>query len=229
MSRTDTVKLERFIRLAAKCIQHMPTYTRTDIALSLLGWYPIEIQIDKRKLNFLQKLCVMPTYILSRQIFNLRLNLYVIRGFKNQLGFIPDICTLLIKYKLFHYLRSYLVNGTFPSKYTWKGIVNKAVNSAHLQDWKERLQIDTELNRFNAIHHSIAPSPFWKHLTSKTDIVHTVSAMQLITSRNFNNSTSVCKLCQNVVCLYLKVSCFAHLEGIIFIVEVKITSILCLF
>ena len=28
-------------------------------------------------------------------------------------------------------------------------------------------------------------------------LVHTVSAMQLITSRNFNNSTSVCKLCQN--------------------------------
>ena len=158
LSNTDIVKLERFIRLAAKRVQHMPTYTRTDIALSLLGWYPIETQIDKRKLNFLQKLCVMPTSILSRQIFNLRLHLYALKGFKNQLAFIPDICAILLKYNLFHYLRSYLVNGTFPSKYTWKGIVNNAINSTHLQHWKDRVHTDIELSRFRSIHDSIAPS-----------------------------------------------------------------------
>ena len=197
LSNTDIVKLERFIRLAAKRVQHMPTYTRTDIALSLLGWYPIETQIDKRKLNFLQKLCVMPTSILSRQIFNLRLHLYALKGFKNQLGFIPDICAILLKYNLFHYLRSYLVNGTFPSKYTWKGIVNNAINSTHLQHWKDRVHTDIELSRFRSIHDSIAPSLLWKHSTSKIEIINTTSAIQVLTARNFNNSIYVCKLCEN--------------------------------
>ena len=197
LSNTDIVKLERFIRLAAKCIQHMPTYTRTDIALGLLGWYPIETQIDKRKLSFLQKLCVMPSNILSRQIFNLRLNLYALKGFKNQSGFIPDICIVLMKYKLFHYLSTYLASGTFPNKYTWKSIVSKAINSTHSQHWKDRVYADNELSRFRHIHDSIAPSLLWKLSSSKTEIINTTSAIQVLTARNFNNSVYVCKLCEN--------------------------------
>ena len=102
-----------------------------------------------------------------------------------------------MKYKLFHYLRAYLVSVTFPSKYTWKSIVNQAIKSTHLRKWNNRLHADNELSRFRSIHESIAPSLLWKHSTSKTEIIHTTSAIRVLTARNFNNSVYVCKLCQN--------------------------------
>ena len=80
---------------------------------------------------------------------------------------------------------------------TWKGIINKAINSYQLQDWKYRLHTDTELSRFRSVHESIAPSLLWKLSTSKIEIINTISAMQVLTSRNFNNSIYVCKLCEN--------------------------------
>ena len=33
--------------------------------------------------------------------------------------------------------------------------------------------------------------------TSKTEIINTTSAIQVLTARNFNNSINVCKLCEN--------------------------------
>ena len=85
----------------------------------------------------------------------------------------------------------------FRGKYTWKGIVNKAINSPHLQHWKDRVNNDIEFSRFSYIHESIAPSLLWKLSTSKTEIINTTSAMKVITARNINNSINVCKLCDN--------------------------------
>ncbi|XP_060604952.1 fibropellin-1-like [Ruditapes philippinarum] len=49
------------------------------MALSTLGWFTIEADIDQRKLTFLQKLCTIPTHYLSRKPFNYRLNLFVMK------------------------------------------------------------------------------------------------------------------------------------------------------
>jgi hypothetical protein len=76
------------------------------MALSMLGWLPAIAEIDKRKLNFLQKMCTMPSTLLTRKIFNFRLHLYANRQFRGQSGYIPDICRVLRKYKLFHIIES---------------------------------------------------------------------------------------------------------------------------
>ena len=128
LSKSDSIKLERVLRLAAKCSQKLPYTTRTDMAISMLGWRPLMSYIDKRKLGFLQKLCTMPTNLLSRKIFNLRLNLFMLKGLKNQIGFIPDIIAIVKKYNLTQYISRYLEQSVFPSKYEWKRITNRSVN-----------------------------------------------------------------------------------------------------
>ena len=80
ISMSDIYKLERFIRLAAKSIQRFPTRTRTDIALGMLGWLPLMSYVEQRKLSFLHSLCTMPLNMLSRQVFDLRMNLFTLRG-----------------------------------------------------------------------------------------------------------------------------------------------------
>lgn len=75
MTAEDSIKLERFLRLAAKKIQNFPVRTRTDIALGMLGWLPLSVRIEHKKLMFLQKLCTMAPNTLARQVFDVRLNL----------------------------------------------------------------------------------------------------------------------------------------------------------
>ena len=146
MSASDTYKLEKFIRLAAKLIQRFPTRTRTDIALGMLGWLPMMSLIEQRKLSFLQSLCTMSTSMLPRQVFDMRMNLFVIKGYKNQIGFIPDIWKILKKYNSEEYIHSYLETSIFPSKYTWKAIMKSKTSSFYETAWNERRLCKIQVN-----------------------------------------------------------------------------------
>ena len=148
----DINKLERFLRLAAKYIQKLPTRTRTDIALGMLGWLPINAKVDLRKLMFLQKLCTMPAETLTRRIFDVRLQLFILRGCTNQLGFIPDILKTVEKYKLTNYLRSYMSFSSFPSKFVWWNIVSRNVRQFHESAWSQRINHNNEFGRFVTLH-----------------------------------------------------------------------------
>jgi hypothetical protein len=118
--------MEIFYRFCAKIIQGFGKITRTDICLSMLGWLPVQSEIDKRKLGFLQKLCSMPNNLLSKQIFNARLSMFVIRYDDIQKGYIPDIFKILKKYDTLQFIVKYIDSGTFPNKQTWKKLVKKA-------------------------------------------------------------------------------------------------------
>jgi hypothetical protein len=50
------------------------------MALSMLGWLPAIAKIDKRKLNFLQKLCTMPSTLLTRKILQMQTDDLVDKG-----------------------------------------------------------------------------------------------------------------------------------------------------
>ncbi|WAR32008.1 hypothetical protein MAR_034550 [Mya arenaria] len=101
LTKSNCMQLERFIRMAAKTIQRFPIRTRTDICLAMLGWKRIESEINLKKLMFLERLCNMPTSVLTKQIFNKRLALFSCRTDKCiQKGFIPDIIRIFSKYNL---------------------------------------------------------------------------------------------------------------------------------
>ena len=57
LSDTDLLTLERAHRFCVKHMQSLSTCTRTDTALSLLGVFPIETDIDFRKLTLFGQFC----------------------------------------------------------------------------------------------------------------------------------------------------------------------------
>ncbi len=56
----------------------------------------------------------------------------------NAIGFIPDIVTILQKYGIKQHLDTFVTNGSFPSKYTWKQIVKSVVRSKQWEMWSGR-------------------------------------------------------------------------------------------
>ena len=199
LSLSDTITLERVIRLAAKCIQKVPKTTRTDMAIAMLGWRPLMCYIDKRKFGLLQKLCTMPTNLLSRKIFNLRLNLFMLKGLKSQIGFIPDVITIVKKYNLTQYISNYLKNAVFPSKYEWKRIISKSLNSYYDNARHARVIADPEFDRFNSVHNSTSQLYIWKCAESADEIVSAFSAIKLLVSVDqLSNREQTCKCCEQI-------------------------------
>ncbi len=70
VSQRDMYEVEKVVRLAAKCCQHLSIRTSTVMALSMIGWLPASAQIDMRKLNLICRLCTCPNDLLVKQIFN---------------------------------------------------------------------------------------------------------------------------------------------------------------
>ena len=58
LTMSDLLHLEKLVLLAAKKIQHFPRHTRTDMALSMIGWHCMEYEIDNENCyslrNFVQ-------------------------------------------------------------------------------------------------------------------------------------------------------------------------------
>lgn len=69
LSKSKMLQGERAHRFCIKYIQELPTFTKTDICLSLIGSIPIEFEIDKRKLSFLGQLCNLNSTHISKSIF----------------------------------------------------------------------------------------------------------------------------------------------------------------
>ena len=172
------------------------------MALVMLGWIPLVSYIDKRKLGFLQKLCLMPTHLLSRKIFNLRLNLFMLKGLKHQIGVIPDVIDIVKKYNLTHFINNYLQNAVFPSKhakYEWKRITSKSVIIYYDNERHVRVIADQEFDRFNSVHNSTSQLYIWKYAESADEIVCALSAIKLLVSVDqWSNREQTCKCCEQV-------------------------------
>ena len=128
---------------------------------------------------------------------NYRLNLYVLKGYKQQRGFIPNAVRLLIKYNLFNYLLVYVRNSTFPNRYRWKKIVNITLKQFHTNAWKLRAQHDVDFTRFLAVHGSIQQSNLYLLANNRHEIIHVISSVKVLTARSFKQYT--CKICNDHV------------------------------
>ena len=126
---------------------------------SMLGLYKLTAEIDRRKLLFLGKLCILPSSSLPNQIFYLRLFLFF-DGYTDS-GFMADIWVILKKYGLSHYLRDLVNTLDFPTARQWKRIVNKTVFQKEEQAWLQRVQNDPDFTRFRQLHNSIQIAPIY--------------------------------------------------------------------
>ena len=192
----DITLLERFIRLCAKSVQHLPARTRTDTALSMIGWLPMLADVEKRKLSFFHKLCTIPSTLIARQIFDYRLQLFVVRRLRNQCGFIPDIYSILHKYGLEQFWNTYVEQGTIPPKHTWRRIIAKAVSDHHQSAWHHRTN-NADFTRMRCIQDNIRPSYIWLSAISKRDTVYAIQTVKIIALAYSTLERQRCRLCDN--------------------------------
>jgi hypothetical protein len=158
------------------------------MALSTLGWVTIEADIDQRKQTFLQKLCTIPTHYLSRKLFNYRLNLFVMKGYCNQRGFVPEICRLLYKYGLLNFISDSMKHAHFPCKYSWKNTIKKAITHTQNNMWQQKINSDRDFDRFIAVHQSVTHLHLWLFSNTNSEIKHIICAtksfLQVISVQN---------------------------------------------
>ncbi|MES9883122.1 MAG: reverse transcriptase family protein [Sedimenticola sp.] len=196
LTTAEYLKLERFVRMAVKKIQRFPTRTRTDMCLSMLGWKCIQSEIDYRKLSFLGSLCRLPIPVLTREVFNARLSMYVCRTDNNQRGYIPDVVTVLSKYSLSNTLIAYIQTGSFPSKYTWKRMCKTSIHSVETVAWTRRLNTDDDFQRFRSLHTNIEPALLWECATEYDSIRAASDVSKLwIAQGALTNVTQLCQIC----------------------------------
>ncbi|KAK3105405.1 hypothetical protein FSP39_024486 [Pinctada imbricata] len=151
INNTDMQRLNVFQHFVCKNIMGLPRYSRSDIAESLLGLLPIRSEIVIRKLLFLGRLCRLNYRMLPKQVFMTRLFSYLEDLSGKQIGFIPDILSLLQEFDLFDVFNEWIIHGSFPSKLIWKRIVRNAVNDLFTQSRITRMSHDTDFSRFRTI------------------------------------------------------------------------------
>ena len=137
----------------------------------------------------------MPTNLLPRKVFDLRLNLFVLRENKNQSGFIPDIWKVLQKYHLEEYLLSYLATSLFPTKGTWKTIVKHKIRIYYETAWTEKVDNDADLAKLRLIHPAIKMSNIWTISHNKSCFHSALIVARLCTLVPQQNDPIQCLFC----------------------------------
>ena len=161
MTKSDLETLERVNRFAAKRIQGLAPSTRSEAAIGSLGLWTIEGYIDKLKLLFLYKLISLSPSTIEKIIFVKRLVSFMYKTTKKQLGFIPDITQILIKYDLHHYLTTYVEKGVFPNKVFWKAEVKQSIHQYQLSLWREGMMAKPELKIYREMQTELKPLELW--------------------------------------------------------------------
>ena len=162
LRQKDIRSLNTFQHFICKHAMNLPKQTRSDMCESLFGLLPITSEIDKRKLQFLGRLCRLESDSLTKQIFLNRLFSYTDFPKRKHYGFIPDVINLLKKYNLETHLHSYLQSGMFPLKKEWKRIVSSTIYNHFSTTRSTNIQTDPDFSLFRSITHNRHPDTLWK-------------------------------------------------------------------
>jgi len=97
MTQNDILTINRFQHFIAKQIQGLPIRTRSDMAEPIIGLHKLSAAIEIKKLMFLHKILSLPDDTITHKLFINKFILYKSDNKLVQMGFIPDICSLLRK------------------------------------------------------------------------------------------------------------------------------------
>ena len=115
-NNNEMAMLESAHRFCLKNMQGFHKRTRTDTVYAMLGFPKIETLINERKILFLRRLCSIPARSSSKQLFTYRLHSYFTMHTSVNSGFIPDVISILDKYELLDYLKTFLACVFFYQK-----------------------------------------------------------------------------------------------------------------
>jgi hypothetical protein len=161
LTDSNMLQMERFHRLAAKTIQRFPRRTSTVAALGMLGWLPIEGLIDQKKLLFWGRLCRQDPDSLPSKVLKQRLFQYYYDATDRHIGFVSKTVQLMTKYGLGYILDKYLESGVWPSKLSWKRLVEQAVRAWHTTSSLALIESSRTLSLFGESHESAEPHIIW--------------------------------------------------------------------
>ena len=119
LTASNLIMLERVHRFCVKYMQGLSIRTRTDVALSLLGIYSIQSEIDFRNLTLFGQVCRDISNCWVHGCFYRRLASFTINNV-SQNGYILDIFKIMEKYGLTEHFDNYVRTNTFPSEIRWK-------------------------------------------------------------------------------------------------------------
>ena len=161
MSDSHILTLEQAQRKCVRFAQGIPSRTRSDIALGMVGCKLIESEIDYRKLSFFGQLCNLNGDYLVKRVFIDRLVRYDENHYRKR-GFIPDIYKLLCKYQMANYFQSYISAGIFPSKYQWKRILRCSIRKYEVTQRQVAMGRDLNFAPYlENIVDVLTPVPIW--------------------------------------------------------------------
>ena len=197
LTESEILSLERAHRFCVKHMQSLSKRTRTDAALSLLGVYPIELEIDSRKLTLFGQMCRLNSNSWVKNVFLNRLTSFTTHSNGRQTGFIADIFRLLGKYQLRHVLEAYLESSIFPSKFAWKRILKSTLHESAISSWHNRIHTQ-DFSRFTALHYDYSPHWIWYFLKEHRKLLpHCTSVIQMISSlAEVNSGNKLCIFCE---------------------------------
>ena len=156
LNDTELLLLERAHRFCVKHMQSLNLRTRTDVAFSLLGIFPIEIDIFFRKLTLFGQFCRFNSNIWVKIVFLNRLPSYIAKCIHKQEGFVPDIVRLLEKYQPIDSLYTYIEKGTFPTSFVWKRLQKSKLHRSAISTWNGRT-LTHDFCRFRDFHFEYTP------------------------------------------------------------------------
>jgi hypothetical protein len=169
-------QLEKFQRLCCKICQNLAVRVRSDMVTTMLGLTTIAAHIDKAKLLFLGNTLRLDQSIVSNLIVTYKLSLYYADSSSVKSGFIPDIVSLITKYSLNAYMDQYMSSSIFPSKSTWKNIVDKVIMARENKLYSERA-LENNFNDFHMVMPTIFQSALWG---AAREIPSTLSIFQFL-------------------------------------------------
>ena len=121
--------------------------------------------------------------------------MFVLKGYKDQLGFIPDIWRTIHNFNLREYLHNYLTNSLFPSKYTWKNITNTKLRLFYETTSQQRLEYDVDYKRFKTIHPELKEASIWEVSVDKLSSVAAFTVARLWATPDIDNDEKQCAVC----------------------------------
>jgi len=183
LTQFDILTILPFQHYAIKRIQGLPTPTRSDMAESMVGMNRLPSHIDLRKMMFLHKIISLPAGSVSRNIFIRKLVMYINDKTHVTSGFIPVICHILLKYNLHSIINNFLAHECYvQSKYVWKSVDKRSINSREAQPWDYRTSVDTDFVFFGILHPCITTCIIYK-VCNRTSLRNTMFVISRIWSR----------------------------------------------
>ena len=109
------------------------------------------------------------------------------KGNHKHCGLIPDVCSIIYKYKLEEYIHEFISTGHFSSKLAWKKLVNEKISSVQNEPWKTTIDSVSQFTRFRDIHKAVSFANYWRKSKTCSEIGTSFIITKLLMEIPVNN------------------------------------------